>query len=169
MPPPGPALAHIKQLRLTLGGGAPLFDGAEFVLHKGERVAFIGANGAGKSTLMRILAGMTEPDDGDIAYMSGVKVAFAPQDSSFEGFATLRDYARAPTVTLRGSNAETPAYAAEAALASFGLDPDRAPTKLSGGEARRATLARALAADPDILLLDEPSNHLDIAASEDRV
>jgi ATP-binding cassette subfamily F protein uup len=167
MPPPGPALAHIKQLRLTLGGGAPLFDGAEFVLHKGERVAFIGANGAGKSTLMRILAGTLEPDSGDIAYTSGVKVAFAPQESSFEGFATLRDYAVAATVSLRGSNVETPEYAAEAALASFGLDPERAPTKLSGGEARRATLARALAADPDILLLDEPTNHLDIAAIED--
>lgn len=162
----GPALAHVKDLRLSLGG-APLFDGAEFVLHKGERAAFIGANGAGKSTLMRMLAGLAEPDAGEIVYASGVKVALAPQDSNFDGFATLRDYACAPSVSLRGSTTATPVHEAEAALEAFGLDPDRPPAGMSGGEARRATLARALAADPDVLLLDEPTNHLDIAAIED--
>ena len=166
MAAPGPALAHVKDLRLSLGG-APLFDGAEFVLHKGERAAFIGANGAGKSTLMRMLAGLAEPDAGEIVYASGVKVALAAQDSNFDGFATLRDYACAPSVSLRGSTASTPEHAAEAALEAFGLDPNRTPQGMSGGEARRATLARALAADPDILLLDEPTNHLDIAAIED--
>ncbi|MGD9979878.1 MAG: ABC-F family ATP-binding cassette domain-containing protein [Hyphomonadaceae bacterium] len=160
------ALAHVKGLALTLGG-APLFDGAEFVLHQGERTAFVGANGAGKSTLMRMMAGLTAPDAGEIVYASGVTVAFAPQDSRFDRFVTLRDYARAPSVALTGSNIEAPAHAAEAALTSFGLDPDRAPHGLSGGEARRASLARALAADADILLLDEPTNHLDIAAIQD--
>src|SRR5690606_17073411 len=104
---------------------------------------------------------------GEIVYTSGVKVALAPQDSSFDGFSTLRDYACAPSVSLRGSTAPTPEHAAEAALEAFGLDPDRAPQGMSGGEARRATLARALAADPDILLLDEPTNHRDLAAIED--
>jgi len=160
------ALAHVKNLRLTLGA-APLFEGAEFVLHKGERAAFVGANGAGKSTLMRMMAGLTEPDAGEIVYASRVKVAFAPQETSFEGFDTLRAYAQSPSVSLAGSNTEAPAYAAEAALTAFGLDPDRAPHGLSGGEARRASLARALAADADLLLLDEPTNHLDIAAIED--
>jgi len=162
----GPALAHVKELRLSLGG-APLFDGAEFVLHKGERAAFVGANGAGKSTLMNMMAGLVEPDAGEIVYASGASVAMAPQEASFEGFATLRDYAIAPSVALRGSRNETPAYAADAALASFGLDPDRTPVGLSGGQMRRATLARAFAADAEILLLDEPTNHLDIAAIED--
>lgn len=162
----GPAFAHVKDLRLSLGG-APLFDGAEFVLHKGERAAFIGANGAGKSTLMRMLAGVAEPDAGEIGYASGVKVAMAAQESNFDGFPTLRDYACTPSVSLRGSTLPTAVHEAEAALESFGLDPDREPTRLSGGEARRATLARALAADPDVLLLDEPTNHLDIAAIED--
>lgn len=160
------ALAHVKGLRLTLGG-APLFDGVEFVLHKGEHAAFVGANGAGKSTLMRMLAGLTEPDAGEIVFASGAVVALAPQETSFEGHATLRDYACAPSVALAGSAALTPAHAAEAELQSLGLDPDRTPTGLSGGEARRASLARALAADPDVLLLDEPTNHLDIAAIED--
>src|SRR5512147_2472816 len=118
----GPALAHVKDLRLTLGG-APLFDGAEFVLHKGERAALVGANGAGKSTLMRMLAGLTESDGGEIAYASGATVAFAPQEPDLAGFATLRDYAQSPSVSLAAS-AIAPAHAAEAALTAFGLDPD---------------------------------------------
>jgi ATP-binding cassette subfamily F protein uup len=160
------ALAHVKGLALTLGQ-APLFDGAEFVLQKGERAAFVGANGAGKSTLMRIMAGLTDPDGGEIVYQSGTSIAFAPQETSFEGFATLRDYAQSPSVARIGSAAIAPAYAADAALEQFGLDPERAPQGLSGGEARRASLARALAADADILLLDEPTNHLDITAIEE--
>jgi ATP-binding cassette subfamily F protein uup len=160
------ALAHVKGLRLTLGQ-APLFDDAEFVLQKGERAAFVGANGAGKSTLMRMMAGLTEPDAGEIVYQSGTTVAFAPQETSFEGFATLRDYAQSPSVARIGSAAVAPAYAADAALEQFGLDPERAPQGLSGGEARRASLARALAADADVLLLDEPTNHLDITAIEE--
>ncbi|MEQ1810682.1 MAG: ABC-F family ATP-binding cassette domain-containing protein, partial [Terricaulis sp.] len=160
------ALAHVKDLALTLGQ-APLFDGAEFVLQKGERAAFVGANGAGKSTLMRMMAGLTEPDSGEIVYQSGTTIAFAPQESSFEGFATLRNYAQSPSVARVGSAIEVPAYAADAALEQFGLDPERAPQGLSGGEARRASLARALAPDADILLLDEPTNHLDITAIED--
>jgi ATP-binding cassette subfamily F protein uup len=161
----GPALAHVKDLRLTLGG-APLFDGVSFTLHKGECAALIGANGAGKSTLMRMLAGHVEPDAGEIAYASGVVVALARQEPDLEGFATLRDYAQSPAADLIGSNRITPAYAVEAELALLGLDPDHEPSGLSGGEARRASLARALAAEPDVLLLDEPTNHLDVAAIE---
>jgi ATP-binding cassette subfamily F protein uup len=159
------ALAHVKGLRLTFGG-APLFDGVEFVLHKGERAAFVGANGAGKSTLMRMLAGEAEPDAGEIVYANTVSLAYAPQEPRFEGFPTLRAFACAPSVALRNA-APAPAHAAEAALYAFGLDPERAPQGLSGGEQRRASLARALASDADILLLDEPTNHLDIAAIED--
>ncbi len=162
----GPALAHVKALRLSLGG-APLFDGAEFVLHKGERSAFVGANGAGKSSLMRMMAGLAEPDGGEIVFASGARVAWAPQEDGFEGFATLRDYVCAPSAKLSASREPVPAYAAEAALETFGLDPDRTPAGLSGGQMRRATLARAFAADADILLLDEPTNHLDITAIED--
>ena len=162
----GPALAHVKDLRLTLGE-APLFEGATFMLHKGERTAFIGANGAGKSTLMRMLAGDAEPDSGDIAFASGAIIAIAPQDTNFDGCANLRNYARGPSVRRAGSNTAASPHAAEAALAVFGLEPDRTPEALSGGEARRASLARAFAADPDILLLDEPTNHLDIVAIEE--
>jgi ATP-binding cassette subfamily F protein uup len=161
----GPALAHIKDLRLTLGV-APLFENVSFVLHKGARAALVGANGAGKSTLMRMLAGHGEPDSGAITYASGVAVAYARQDPDLEGCETLRDYACAPSARLSGREHTAPAYAAEAELAQLGLDPDRSPANLSGGEMRRASLARALAANPDLLLLDEPTNHLDITAIE---
>ena len=161
----GPALAHIKDLRLSLGG-APLFDGVEFVLQRGERVALIGANGAGKSTLIRMLAGLTEPDTGEIAYASGATVALAEQEPDLTRFATLREYAQAPTTELANTHAAPP-HAAEAELSAFGLDPDRSTVALSGGETRRASLARAFAAEPDILLLDEPTNHLDISAIEE--
>jgi ATP-binding cassette subfamily F protein uup len=159
------ALVQAKGLHLSLGA-SPLFQDAEFVLHKGERLALIGANGAGKSTLMRMIAGKTDPDGGDIAIATGAVVAYAPQDDDFTGHATLRDYVCAPSSAL-GNASPAPAYTAEAWLAAYGLDPDRAPTGLSGGEQRRATLARAFAADADVLLLDEPTNHLDIAAIED--
>ena len=159
--PAGPALAHLKDVRLSLGG-APLFEGVTFTLHKGERAALVGANGAGKSTLMRMLAGLTEPDAGEIGFISGAVVALAAQEPSLEGFTTLRDYARA--ASSQWLDAEAAAHAADAALQSFGLDPERAPIALSGGELRRASLARAFAAAPDVLLLDEPTNHLDISA-----
>jgi len=161
----GPALAHVKDLRLTLGG-TPLFDGVSFTLHKGDCAALVGANGAGKSTLMRMLAGDAETDAGEIAYASGASVAFARQEPDFDGFATLRDYAMSPSASLSGSHRPALAHAAEAELHALGLDPDRSPSGLSGGEGRRASLARAFAADPDILLLDEPTNHLDVIAIE---
>jgi ATP-binding cassette subfamily F protein uup len=161
----GPALAHIKDLRLSLGA-APLFDGVEFVLHRGERVALIGANGAGKSTLIRMLAGLTEADTGEIAYASGATIALAEQEPDLTRFATLRDYAQAQTTQLANTHPAA-MHAAEAELSAFGLDPDRSTAALSGGETRRASLARAFAAEPDILLLDEPTNHLDISAIEE--
>ncbi|MFZ2029321.1 MAG: ABC-F family ATP-binding cassette domain-containing protein [Vitreimonas sp.] len=160
MPPP--VLVQAKDLRLSLGA-APLFEGAEFSLHKGERAALVGANGAGKSTLLNMLAGLTAPDSGTIAFASGASVALAQQEPVLTAFATLRDFAMSPS-TPRGDGA--PAHRADAALETFGLDPERATTALSGGEVRRASLARALAADADVLLLDEPTNHLDITAIE---
>ena len=161
----GPAIAHVKDLRLTLGS-TPLFAGVDFTLHKGERACLIGANGAGKSTLMRMLAGLTEADSGEIGFASGASIAYAAQEPDFADFATLRDYVQSPSVWRTGSTHIAPDYIAEAELAAFGLDPDRSPDKLSGGEARRAGLARAFAADADLLLLDEPTNHLDIIAIE---
>ena len=113
----GPAIAHVKDLRLTLGS-APLFAGVDFTLHKGERACLIGANGAGKSTLMRMLAGLTEPDSGEIGFASGASVAYAAQEPDFAGFATLRDYVCSPSVSRSGSTHAAPEYVAEAELAA---------------------------------------------------
>ncbi len=155
-------LAQLKDVRLSLGG-EPLFAGVDMALIKGERATLVGDNGAGKSTLMRILARAIEPDRGALTFASGVTLAYVAQEPDLDGFATLRDYA----MERFGDDAPAPRHAAEAMLQSYGLDPDRAPTGLSGGETRRAALARAFAADADILLLDEPTNHLDIPAIED--
>jgi ATP-binding cassette subfamily F protein uup len=133
-----------------------LFDGVDLALEPRVRACLVGRNGAGKSTLLRILAGRIEPDAGDRFANPGVRIAFVPQEPEIAGD-TLLDYA-----TAGGA----PAHLAEAALTTFGADPERPTAGLSGGEARRAALARAFAEEPDVLLLDEPTNHLDIFAIE---
>jgi ATP-binding cassette subfamily F protein uup len=152
----GTILAQLKGVTLTLGG-APLFDGVDLALVAGERACLIGANGAGKSTLLRMLTGEQEPDSGIITLANGAHVAVTPQVPDFGAHETLLDYVEAGI----GAGPIAP-YLASANLESFGLDPARATAKLSGGEARRAGLARMFAADADILLLDEPTNHLDL-------
>ncbi len=151
-------IAQFKNVSLTLGG-APLFSGVDFALSKGDRACLIGANGAGKSTLMRILAGALEQDAGEVFRQPGARMAYVSQEPSFAGFATLLDFA-ADGLDDHGRRM------AEAELIEFGLDPARSCEGLSGGESRRAALARVFASEADILLLDEPTNHLDIAAIE---
>ena len=150
-----PPLLSLKDVHLK-DGPTMLFDGVDLAVEARTRACLVGRNGAGKSTLMRIIAGQVEPDSGERAVKPGLKIAFVPQEPLVTG-ETLRDYA--------GAGGAEP-WAADAALATFGLDPARGTTGLSGGEIRRAALARAFAADPDLLLLDEPTNHLDIFAIE---
>ena len=108
-----PVLVQIKGLRLSLGS-APLFEDAEFSLHKGERAALVGANGAGKSTLLNMLAGLVAPDEGAIAFASSASVALAQQEPDLSAFATLRDFAMSPSTPRDTMGA--PAHAADAAL-----------------------------------------------------
>jgi ATP-binding cassette subfamily F protein uup len=133
-----------------------LFDGVDLGLEAGVRACLVGRNGAGKSTLLRILARQVEPDGGDRFLRPATRVVLLSQEPKITG-ATLLDYATA-------GGAEP--HEAEAALQTFDMDPDRSAEGLSGGEGRRAALARALAEKPDVLLLDEPTNHLDIFAIE---
>ena len=149
-----PILA-LKDVRLA-DGSVSLFDGVDMALEARVRACLVGRNGAGKSTLLRVLAGIVEPDSGERTASPAARIVIVPQEPVITG-ETLLDYAVA---------GGAPAYAAEAAIEGFGLDPAKSTQGLSGGEIRRVALARAFAEEPDILLLDEPTNHLDIFAIE---
>jgi ABC transport system ATP-binding/permease protein len=146
-------------------GGAPVFSGVDLTLRRGERAALVGANGAGKSTLMAVLSGTLEFDAGERVVASGNHAATQTQEPNFTGFTSLLEWAVQDVPHDRDEPARLAAATAE--LHMFGLDPTRELAGMSGGEARRASLARAFAAEPDLLMLDEPTNHLDIAAIED--
>ena len=148
-----PPLAALKGVRLA-DGPVQLFEGVDLALEPRVRACLVGRNGAGKSTLMRILSGLVLPDAGERFLQPGAKIAMVLQEPQVEG-ATLLDHAVA-------DGAEP--WRAEAALQAFGLDAAKSTEGLSGGEMRRAALARAFAEEPDLILLDEPTNHLDIFA-----
>ncbi len=138
-------------------GGLPLFGGLSLAVSPGERICLVGRNGSGKSTLMKVVAGLVEVDEGARFLRSGAHVGYMEQDPDFTGFPTLRAFAE---------HGLDPAehYKVEIAMEGVRLDPDLAPDQASGGERRKAALARLLAQEPDLMLLDEPTNHLDIAA-----
>ncbi|MFL6837817.1 MAG: ABC-F family ATP-binding cassette domain-containing protein, partial [Bradyrhizobium sp.] len=122
--------------------------------------ALIGRNGSGKSTLLKIAAGLVEPDSGSRFVQPGATIRYLPQEPDFAGHATTLAYVEA------GLGPGDDRYQARFLLEQLGLDGDEDPAQVSGGEARRAALARALAPSPDILLLDEPTNHLDLPTIE---
>ncbi len=150
-----PPLVALKDVRLQ-DGPRPLFDGVDMALEPRSRAALVGRNGAGKSTLMKVVMGLVEPDSGDRSVQAGTRFAYVPQEPLIVGD-TLLDYA---------ASGEAEPWTAEAWLTTFGLDPKKPTQGLSGGETRRAALAKAFAEEPDLLLLDEPTNHLDILAIE---
>ncbi|WAC47888.1 ATP-binding cassette domain-containing protein [Asticcacaulis sp. SL142] len=148
-------LLALKDIRL-MDGSHPLFDGVDIALERNVRACLVGKNGAGKSTLMRLMAGLIDTDSGERIVMNGMKYAFVLQEPEPVG-ETLLDW-------LTSAGAEH--YTAEAELYAFGLDPQKQTAGLSGGEKRRAALAKAFAEEPDLIFLDEPTNHLDIFAIE---
>ncbi len=151
---PAPLLA-LKDVRL-MDGQTPLFDGVDIAIEPRIRACLVGRNGAGKSTLMRMMAGLIEPDSGERFVTSGVRFAFVLQEPEPKGD-TILDW-------VCSGGAEH--YVAESELWAFGIDPSGPTDSMSGGEKRRAALAKAFAEDPDLLFLDEPTNHLDIFAIE---
>jgi ATP-binding cassette subfamily F protein uup len=154
-----PPQLQLRDIRLTLGG-APLLEGAELSVSPGDRIALVGRNGSGKSTLLKIAAGESLADDGSRFAQPNARLRYLPQEPDLTGYATTLDF------VLSGLGEEDSPYRARALMDGLGVDPRSDPAQLSGGEARRAALARVLAPDPDILLLDEPTNHLDLVAIE---
>jgi ATP-binding cassette subfamily F protein uup len=154
-----PPLLQLKDIALTFGG-TPLLSGAELSVATGERVSLVGRNGSGKSTLLKIAAGLVEPDHGSVFVQPGALVHYLPQEPDFSGFATTLAYVEA------GLRPHDDSHTTRHLLEQFGLTGEEDPAHLSGGEARRASLARVLAPAPDILLLDEPTNHLDVTTIE---
>ncbi|MCR4378957.1 MAG: ATP-binding cassette domain-containing protein [Rhodospirillales bacterium] len=154
-----PPLLTLRDIHLTFGGH-PLLEGAEFSVFEGDRICLVGRNGSGKSTLLKIAAGQVEPDDGERFLKPGVSVGYLPQEPDLSGFATVLAYVEDG---LLHRDDHSRAYYL---LAHLGLSGEEDPATLSGGETRRAALARALAPEPDVLMLDEPTNHLDLPAIE---
>ncbi len=150
-----PPLLTLKNIRHGFGG-APCLEGAELAVAPRDRICLIGRNGSGKSTLLKIAAGLIDPERGERFVHPGATVRYLPQEPDFAGFATTRAYAEA------GLAPGDDAYRVSYLLEQLGLTGEEDPARLSGGEARRAALARTLAPEPDLLLLDEPTNHLDL-------
>ena len=139
-----------------------LFQGVSVHVEDGERIGLIGPNGAGKSTLMKILAGVVEPDAGEVTRRRGLRSAYIDQDDRFAAGAT-------PLSVVQGSLASDDDHETDAttrasiALTKLGfVDLQQPVATLSGGWRKRLSIARALAGDPEVLLLDEPTNHLDL-------
>jgi ATP-binding cassette subfamily F protein uup len=152
-------LLNLQDIHLTFGG-KPVLEGAELMLADDERMCLVGRNGSGKSTLLKIAAGLVEPDGGERWLQPGTTVRYLPQEPDFGSFAIVLDYVEA------GLGPTDNPYRCKHYLNALGLTGDEKPATLSGGEMRRAALARTLAPDPDVLLLDEPTNHLDLPAIE---
>ncbi|MDF1717205.1 MAG: ATP-binding cassette domain-containing protein [Antarcticimicrobium sp.] len=149
-------LLQLNGISLTFGG-EPVFSGLDLVVQPGDRIALVGRNGSGKSTLMKVMAGLVEPDKGEVIVGPGSSVGYMEQDPDMKGFSTLGEFA---------SSGLEPGemYKVERAGEGLKFDPARPVETASGGERRRAALAKLMAEAPELMLLDEPTNHLDIEA-----
>jgi ATP-binding cassette subfamily F protein uup len=154
-----PPLLQLRDIRLSFGA-APLLQGAELSVAPGERIALVGRNGSGKSTLLKIAAAEIEADAGERFAQPNARLRYLPQEPDLKGFATALDYVLSDLAESDHSSR------ARALLGALDVEAEADPRTMSGGQARRAALAKTLASSPDILLLDEPTNHLDIEAIE---
>ncbi|MFX0544592.1 ABC-F family ATP-binding cassette domain-containing protein [Roseovarius sp. S1116L3] len=151
-----PPLLQLSDISLTFGGD-PVFADLSLVVQPGDRVALVGRNGSGKSTLMKVMAGLVEPDAGTRVVAPAASVGYMEQDPDMSGFATLGDFAASQLDPAEH-------YRVEMAGEGLKFDPARPVETASGGERRRAALAKLMAEAPELMLLDEPTNHLDIEA-----
>ncbi len=151
----------LKGAALSFGTNQ-LFSNVDLYINRGDKISLVGRNGSGKSTLLKVIAGVIEADKSEIFMQPGLRIAYMPQEPDFEGYATLRDVVKSGLLNQDGSQD----YQADILIEKFSIAADSAPFESSGGERRKAALAKALIGEPDILLLDEPTNHLDMPSIE---
>ena len=151
----------LKGAALSFGTNQ-LFSNVDLYINRGDKISLVGRNGSGKSTLLKVIAGVIEADKSEIFMHPGLRIAYMPQEPDFEGYATLRDVVKSGLLNQDGSQD----YQADILIEKFSIAADSAPFESSGGERRKAALAKALIGEPDILLLDEPTNHLDMPSIE---
>lgn len=156
-----PPILTIKNAKLSFGTNE-LFTDVNLYINRGDKISLVGRNGCGKSTLLKVISQNIEADFGEIFVQPGVKVSYLPQETDFSSYKTLRD------VVLSGlpkddANLE---YKVNILINKFDIKENQSPLTASGGECKKAALAKALIGEPDILLLDEPTNHLDISTIE---
>lgn len=154
-----PPILKLDDIKLTFGV-TPLLDGANLQVEPGDRICLVGRNGSGKSTLMKIAAGLVEAQSGEVFRHPSATIRYLEQAPDFAGYDTVQAYAEA------GLGPGDDPYRVTYLLEHLGLTGQEHPESLSGGEARRAALARVMAPEPDILMLDEPTNHLDLPTIE---
>ena len=158
-----PPLLRLDDVRLTFGG-TPLLTGATCQVLPGDRISLVGRNGSGKSTLMRIMAGLVEPQSGEVFRQPRATVGLLAQEPDMSAHASVEAFVLS-VMGEEGMAGDEP-HRARMLLGELGLTGEEAPSRLSGGEARRAALAATLAREPDVMLLDEPTNHLDLPTIE---
>ncbi len=156
-----PPIYTLKDVSLSFGN-KPLFENVELYINQKDKISLVGRNGSGKSTLLKIIAGVIEPDNGEIFIQPNVKIGYMEQDADLSKYPTLRD------VVLSGldSHDENMEYKAQILIDKLQIAHTQDTNKASGGEKRKASLGKALVSEPDILLLDEPTNHLDMPTIE---
>ena len=151
----------LKNIHLAFGDNQ-LFENVELYINKGDKVCLVGRNGSGKSTLLKVIAGVIEADGGEIFVQPGTKIAYMPQEPDLSEYSSLKQAILSGLPKEENNNG----YLADIWLDRLKINGNANPKESSGGECRKAALAKALISDPDILLLDEPTNHLDIATIE---
>ena len=153
----------LEDIKLTFGG-KPLFEGLKMHVLENDRICLIGKNGAGKTTLMKLITGDLEPDLGKRFVVPGLSIGYLAQNVHYSDSETVKHFVLSG-LPLHAQD-EGKDHLADIVIAPLQIDPDALMQTLSGGQLRRAALARALVTEPDLLLLDEPTNHLDLSAIE---
>ncbi|MFH1158800.1 MAG: ATP-binding cassette domain-containing protein [Pseudomonadota bacterium] len=141
-------------------GEKTVFEDMTFHVHEGDKICLVGKNGSGKSTLMNIITGDKDLDSGERWMLQGIKIGYLRQDVTPTPGQSVYDFVF-EQIKKEGEE-ELHEYKVEMIIQPLELNPGDKMDMLSGGQVRRACLARALVEEPDILLLDEPTNHLDL-------